>query len=318
MMKAKKMALLLVTGLALTTQVVCVMASEMPAVYPAAILAFHERGTGATGLGSMASDILFAELVANPDLLLVDREDLARILAEQEINLSGMVSQADAIKVGNLIGAKLLITGSVIDADRSLYLVARIIGTETSRVFGASVKGERGESLPALITALAAQVAATISERGGELVARPVTQADRLSSLRAKISDGERPSLFVSIREQHVGQVVIDPAAETEMILFAKHVGFPLLDADSASRAQADVLITGEGFSEFAVRRGNLVSVKARLEVKAVDRKTGEVLAIDRETAVVVDLTEQVAGKAALQEAAARIAERMLPKLVND
>jgi len=38
---------------------------------------------------------------------------------------------------------------------------------------------------------------------------------------------------------------------------------------------------------------------------------------VDRQTALVVDLTEQLAGKAALQEAAARLAERLLPKLVT-
>ena len=37
----------------------------------------------------------------------------------------------------------------------------------------------------------------------------------------------------------------------------------------------------------------------------------------DRQTAVMVDLTEQLAGKAALQEASARIAERMLTKIVK-
>ena len=73
----------------------------------------------------------------------------------------------------------------------------------------------------------------------------------------------------------------------------------------------------GEGFSEFAMRHGNLVSVKARLEVKAVDRQTDKVIAMDRQTAVVVDLTEQIAGKSALQKAAAEIAERLLPKLVT-
>ena len=51
-------------------------------------------------------------------------------------------------------------------------------------------------------------------------------------------------------------------------------------------------------------------------EVKAIDRATDKVIAVDRQTTVVVDLTEQIAGKKALQSAAARIAERMLPRLV--
>ena len=63
----------------------------------------------------------------------------------------------------------------------------------------------------------------------------------------------------------------------------------------------------GESHAEHAER----VIPKARLEIKAIDRTT------DRQTAVMVDLTEQLAGKAALQEAPARIAERMLPRIVK-
>jgi hypothetical protein len=65
------------------------------------------------------------------------------------------------------------------------------------------------------------------------------------------------------------------------------------------------------------MRRGNLVSVKGRLELKAIDNKTNRVIAIDRQNTVTVDLTEQIAGKNALQEAAALIAERMFVKLVK-
>jgi len=69
--------------------------------------------------------------------------------------------------------------------------------------------------------------------------------------------------------------------------------------------------------AEFAARHGNLVSVKARLEVKAVDRATGRLVAIDRHVSIGVDLSEQLAGKNALQDAAAELAGRILPKLVE-
>jgi hypothetical protein len=77
------------------------------------------------------------------------------------------------------------------------------------------------------------------------------------------------------------------------------------------------VILKGEGLSETATRIGGMVSVKARVELKAIDRQTGKVLAVDRQTVVVVDLSEQIAGKAALEEAAAMVAERLLPRLVK-
>ncbi|MDD2240390.1 MAG: CsgG/HfaB family protein [Kiritimatiellae bacterium] len=287
------------------------------AVYPTAIFPFHERGEGVKGYGNTASDILFASLVVNPDLLLVDREEINKTLQEQEMNLSGMVSPGDAVQVGSLIGAKVLITGSVIDADQSIYLVARIIGTETSRVLGESVKGKSSDAIGDLVEQLAEKVGATIAARASELVAPVKKPEERIAAVNAELGDKPRPVLMVSIAENHVGRATIDPAAETEFTLMARETGFEVVDPQAGSSKQADIIIRGEGFSEFAMRRGNMVSVKARLEVKAVDRATDRVIATDRQTVVVVDLSEEIAGKSALQDAAAQIAERMLPKLVD-
>jgi TolB-like protein len=285
-------------------------------MYPTAIFPFAERGSGVKGYGSKVSDILFAQLVISPDLMLVDREELNKTLGEHELNLSGMVNSAQAVQVGQLTGAKLLITGSVIEADKTLYVVAKIIGTETSRVLGESVKGRTSDEIGPLVEQLAEKVAARIAKGADKLLAKVETREDRIAALKKAIGDAKRPTVLVSITERHVGQATIDPAAETEIALFCKETGFEVLDA-AAGRKGADILIKGEGFSEFAMRRGNLVSVKARLEVKAIDLATDKIIAIDRQVAVEVDLTEQIAGKKALQKAAALIAERMLPRLVE-
>jgi TolB-like protein len=292
-------------------------ADEAKPVYPIAVFAFQERGPDTQGLGQQVTDLLFAGLAADSELFLVDREDLKKVLDELELNRSGLVKPDEAVQVGHLTGAKVLVTGSVLQAGNSLYLVAKIIGTETSRVLGESAKGNVKDELDQLVEQLAGQVAKTVKQRVGELVAKPVTREDRLAALQEKTGKGRRPTVCVEITERHVGQPTIDPAAETEVALFCRELGFEVIDPDDGRKSEADVLLTGEAFSEFASRHGNLISVKARLELKAVDRQTARLLAIDRQTAVAVDLTEQLAGKTALQEAAASLAERLLPKLVK-
>jgi TolB-like protein len=310
-------AALVVAALACSPAASQAAAKDPPKVYPLAIFPFQERGSGVEGYGAKVSDILFATLVANPELYLVDRADLDKVLEEHHLNLTGMVAPDQANQVGQLTGAKILVTGSVIEAGSSLYVVAKIIGTETTRVLGESVKGRTTDELAALAEQLAEKVAATIVKRAGELVAEEVSREERIAALNKRLGKGKRPAVLVSIAERHVGQATIDPAGETEFMMILAETGFSVIDPSQGRSSQADVLIKGEGFSEFAGRIGELTSVKARLEVKAVDRQTGKVLAADRQTTVMVDLTEQVAGKLALQEAAADIADRMLPKLVR-
>ncbi|MGB7345210.1 MAG: CsgG/HfaB family protein [Pirellulaceae bacterium] len=288
-----------------------------PKVYPLAVFPFQERGREVSELGNQVTDLLFANLVVNPDLYLVEREDLAKILDEQKLNVSGMVNPASATQVGQLTGAKILVAGSVMEVNDKLYLVAKVIGTETSRVFGASVKGNVGDDLDMLAEQLGEKVGRTILEQAADLVADVQTRDERIAALKKQLGEGKRPSVFVSIKERHIGQTTIDPAAETEIALYCNDVGFKVIDADTGSKADADILLVGEGFSEFATRHGELNSVKARVELKAVYRETGEVIAIDRDVAIGVDLTEQIAGKTALQVAAANIATRLLPKLVE-
>lgn len=286
-------------------------------VYPAAILAFQERGAGVKGYGGKAVDVLFATLSADANLVLVEREELDKAISEQQLNVSGLVKADEAAQIGQLTGAKVLITGSVTEVDTTIYLVSKLIGTETGRVLGVTVKGKVDEEFGPLVEKLGEQISATIGKQASKLVAKRVNPADRLARLKEKLKEGEKPSVSISVAERHVGQPTIDPAAQTEISRFCEDTGFTVIDGKTKPAKNADVLITGEGFSEMQGRVGNLASVKARVEIKAIDRKTGKVLATDRQTAIAVDLGEQVAGKTALQDAAAQIAERLLPKLLK-
>jgi hypothetical protein len=78
------------------------------------------------------------------------------------------------------------------------------------------------------------------------------------------------------------------------------------------------VELVGEAFSELGMRKGNLISCKARVELKAIQKSTGKILAIDRQTSVAVDLSEQIAAKSALQKAAQVLAPRFLDTMIKN
>jgi TolB-like protein len=279
-----------------------------------AIFDFESKDEAVRDLGPKVSTLLNANLSAQADIITVERAELEKVLGEQELGLSGTVSPDTAAKVGHLTGAKVLVTGRVFKADKELILVAKVIGTETSRVYGEMVKGASASSITDLSGELAKKIATTVTQKGDTLVAKVESREDRIAAIKKSLKQGKLPAVSVKIGERHFGQPVIDPAAETELGLILKECGFTLVDDKSPQKA--DVEITGEAFSALGLRKGNLISCKARVEVKA-SKRTGEVLAVDRQTSVAVDIAEQTAAKTALQNAATELAERLLGKLAN-
>ena len=277
-------------------------------IYPVAIFAFAERGSGVTGQGAMVADLLFANLINQSNIMLVERDEMKKMIDEAELNLSGMVNPNEAIKIGQLTGAKIIITGSVFKQKSNTYLVAKVIGTETSRVLGKSVNGMEG--IDKLAKQLSEEVAKLITTKGQKLVAKVETKKDIIENIRKVIKDKEKPKVYISVTEKHIGQSTIDPAAENELQSICKELGF----AVTKNEVDADIVIKGEGFSEFVTRNNNLICVKARLELTATDKK-GNVLAVDSQTSVEVGLAEQITGKKALQEATDKLAERILPNI---
>lgn len=284
-----------------------------PEVLSVAVFDFESKDEGMRDLGAKVSALISANLSAEPNLTTVERADLEKVLSEQELGLSGNISPDTVAKVGQLTGAKVLVTGRVFKAGDELIIVAKIIGTETSRVYGELVKGPASASISDLSEQIAKKIAKTITDKGGTLVADVQSREERIDKLIKTLKGGARPSVSVKIEERHFGGPVIDPAAQTELLGILEKAGFKVVDQKSDERP--DVEITGEAFSAFGLRKGNLVSCRSRVEVTAHDRRTGNILAVDSQASVGVDIAEQSAAKAALQNAADQLAARLLPKL---
>ncbi len=280
-----------------------------------AVLDFEAREELGKDFGKEAAALIGAELSGNPGLWTVERAELDRLLGEQALGLSGAVLPDTAAKVGQLTGAKVLVTGRAFRAGGELVLVAKIMGTETSRVYGELVKGAKDAPLTTLASQLAQKIGTTALAKTDTLVARVVTREDRVTALKAALKDAKRPAVSVKIPERHFGSPTIDPAAETELSLLLREVGCELRDDKSA--APADLEFTGEAFSELAGRHGPLVSCRARVELKVRDRATGKILIADRQTSVAIDVSEQIAAKNALAQAAAELAARVLPQVIK-
>jgi Curli production assembly/transport component CsgG len=284
-------------------------------VLTVAIFDFESKDEAVRDLGPKVATLVNANLSAEPQIITVERAELEKVLGEQELGLSGTVSSDTAAKVGHLTGAKVLVTGRVFKADKELIMVAKIIGTETSRVYGELVKGPASASISDLSADLAKKIGKTVTEKGATLVAKVESRDERINRLVKSLKEGKRPSVSIKVAERHFGGPVIDPAAETELAMIFQKAGFTVVDEKSSEKP--DIEITGEAFSAYGVRKGNLISCRSRVEIKAQQREGGKILAQDRQTSVAVDIAEQTAAKTALQNAAGELAERLLPKLVQ-
>ena len=280
-----------------------------------AVFDFDSSDEEVQGLGPKVATLVSANLSAEPQIITVDRSDLGKILGEQELGMSGTVTPESAAKVGQLTGAKVLVTGRVFEAGNQMILVAKTIGTETSRVYGEMVSGPADAPITDLSAQLEKKIAADVIAKGDTLVAATESLQDRIAKIKKSLGSQKLPVVSVDIPEQYIGQFVVDPAVQTELSLILKQCGFTVVDSASTNRAQ--VAITGEAFSEFGMQKGNLVSCRARIEIKARDIASGSILDEDRQTSMAVDLAEHVAAKAALQNGADELAERLIPALVS-
>jgi TolB-like protein len=108
--------------------------AQAPAQQTLAIASIEARGGAGEGLAAEVNDALTAQLVADGRLRVVERQQIAKVMKEQALSLSGVVSDETQVKLAQLVGARFIAIGSVQPSGRSLMLSLRAMDSTTAQV----------------------------------------------------------------------------------------------------------------------------------------------------------------------------------------
>ena len=277
-----------------------------------AVLNFGDGSTDLEGVGTSISALLQVQLTIHSDAILVERAELNEVLAEQELTLSDAVTPAQAAKVAQLTGAEVLISGRVFTVQNRVHLVAKVISSSTSRVFGATASYDNGKPLDGAVEKLATDVGKILKDKNADLRGGASLEEKINAEVAALLKDKPAKKFYVHIPESIIQVIVPDPAAQTEIARTLEAAGWKSV----ATADEAEVIIRGEAFAETAIRRGNLWFTRARLEFTVTNAK-GEVLKTDRIVCGNVDLAQAVGAKGALQKAGLMAAPEVVKAALN-
>lgn len=127
-----------------------------------AVLPFVNSAIGATNdelapLSKGIADLLITHLAQNPGVRVVERENIQRLLAEQDMAANGRVDDATAARLGKLLGAKHMVTGSfVTDRSGTMVITIKSIDSETGRIEWSHMEPGKTDEFLAIIAKVGA------------------------------------------------------------------------------------------------------------------------------------------------------------------
>jgi TolB-like protein len=93
-------------------------------------------------LGKAVSEIMRTALIGTNKFRVVERAQIGRALSEQKLQKSGVIDDKSAVEIGKLLGADLIIIGSVVKIGTSYTINSRMIDVKTGEAtLGKSATG---------------------------------------------------------------------------------------------------------------------------------------------------------------------------------
>ena len=106
-------------------------------------------------------------LATNPNVIVVERQKIQEILAEQNLVTAGRIDPGTAAKVGKILGAKYVLLGAfVVAPDMEMRLAVRAVNTETTVIEHVENVEGKGNKVLKLVDQMAAKLNAGLKLPG--------------------------------------------------------------------------------------------------------------------------------------------------------
>jgi len=137
------------------------------------------------GLSKGIADFLITEMAANPNIRLIERDQVQKLVDEQKLVTGGQVDRETAVRVGKLLGAQHMIFGGFMaDPKGNFRIDARAVGVERGVIEYSERVQDKSDNVMELIGTLAGKL-----NSGLRLPAMPARTGDA-GSMAAPAASG--------------------------------------------------------------------------------------------------------------------------------
>lgn len=203
------------------------------------VVDFADKTAYGGRLGTAASDILITELAKTGKFIVVERDKIEKLMAEQRLGMSGAIDPNTAAKMGKILGLNAIVTGSIsqfgVNTTGADYLLVqrkkqiadatvdiRVVDTETGQVLYAdSGEGKSTSSTGAVLG---------LGTRGGynETIEGEALRAAISQLVENITSQINKKQWSCRVADAQNGQVYLDAGQESGLQLGQKLVAFHL------------------------------------------------------------------------------------------
>jgi len=108
--------------------------AQAPAQQTIAIASIEARNGASDSAASEMNEALTSQLVSDGRMRIVERQQIAKVMKEQALSQTGMITDDTQVKLAQLVGARFIAVGTVQPSGRSLLLALRAMDSTTAQV----------------------------------------------------------------------------------------------------------------------------------------------------------------------------------------